>query len=45
LWQHETFDHLVRSQSSLEGFRRYIRENPLKAKLREGEYRLGCGTL
>jgi putative transposase len=44
LWQHETFDHLVRSQASLEHFRRYIRENPIKAKLREGEFRLGCGT-
>jgi putative transposase len=45
LWQHETFDHLVRSQASLEGFRRYIRENPVKARLREGEYRIGCGSL
>lgn len=45
LWQVESFDHLVRSAGSLEGFRRYIRENPEKASLREGEYRLGCGKL
>ncbi|WP_338287279.1 transposase [Luteolibacter sp. LG18] len=40
LWQHESFDHLVRDAGSLEGFVRYVRDNPAKAKLREGEYRL-----
>jgi REP element-mobilizing transposase RayT len=45
LWQHESFDHLVRDAGSLEGFRRYIRQNPEKARLRPGEYRLGSGTL
>jgi len=45
IWQSESFDHLVRSAGSLGGFRRYIRENPAKANLREGEYRLGCGTM
>ncbi|WP_193212515.1 transposase [Luteolibacter marinus] len=45
LWQHESFDHLVRDAGSFEGFRRYIRENPTKARLRPGEYRLGCGSL
>ncbi|WP_035615612.1 transposase [Haloferula sp. BvORR071] len=37
-WQTESFDHLVRSESAFERFRRYIGENPAKAKLREGEY-------
>jgi REP element-mobilizing transposase RayT len=27
-WQKESFDHIVRSAASLEGFRQYIRENP-----------------
>ena len=44
-WQHESFDHLVRGAGSLEGFRRYIRQNPEKARLHPGEYRLGSGTL
>lgn len=39
-WQHESFDHLVRGAGSLEGFIRYIRENPQKAKLKPGEFRL-----
>jgi len=38
LWQHESFDHLVRGAGSMEGFVRYIRENPVKAGLRAGEY-------
>jgi putative transposase len=37
-WQTESFDHLVRSESAFGRFRRYIAENPEKAKLREGEY-------
>ncbi|HLP24264.1 MAG TPA: transposase [Acidobacteriota bacterium] len=28
LWQHESFDHLVRNESAMEAIRRYIRENP-----------------
>ncbi|WP_414659924.1 transposase [Horticoccus sp. 23ND18S-11] len=28
LWQHESYDHIVRSASALETIRRYIRENP-----------------
>ena len=39
-WQHESFDHLVRGAGSLEGFVRYIRENPGKANLKPGEFRL-----
>ncbi len=31
LWQHESFDHLVRNESAMEAIRRYIRENPRKA--------------
>ncbi len=38
-WQWESFDHLVRSPASLENFREYILNNPVKARLREGEYR------
>jgi REP element-mobilizing transposase RayT len=38
-WQWESFDHLVRSPSSLAKFREYILHNPQKARLREGEYR------
>ncbi|MEO1614377.1 MAG: hypothetical protein AAFV88_00920 [Planctomycetota bacterium] len=37
-WQEEPFDHLVRSESQLDYLRRYIAENPVKAKLRPGEY-------
>jgi REP element-mobilizing transposase RayT len=40
-WQHESFDHLVRHARSFEASVRYIEENPLKANLREGEFRLG----
>jgi len=39
-WQHESFDHLVRGSGSLEGFVRYLRENPEKAKLKASEFRL-----
>lgn len=31
LWMSESFDHIVRSESSLEYFRRYIQDNPKKA--------------
>lgn len=31
LWMHESFDHIVRSDYSLEYYRKYIRENPIKA--------------
>ena len=30
-WQHESYDHIVRSEKQLHRFRRYIRENPAKA--------------
>ena len=37
-WQDESFDHLVRSPAAFDKFRRYIAENPLKAKLHPGEF-------
>jgi REP element-mobilizing transposase RayT len=38
LWQHESFDHLVRNEAAMEAIRRYIRENPQRAGLaRAGE--------
>ena len=40
LWQAEPYDHIVRSEAQLEHYRRYIAENPIKARLREGEYAL-----
>lgn len=43
LWQDESFDHLVRDQSAFHRYRRYIGENPEKAKLRQGDYILGQG--
>lgn len=39
-WQWESFDHLVRSPASLAKFRQYIADNPQKARLKAGEYRL-----
>ena len=41
LWQHESFDHLVRNERSLEKIRAYIAENP--KNLRPGTYLLGSG--
>jgi REP element-mobilizing transposase RayT len=37
-WQSESFDHLVRSPEQFEYYRRYIAENPVKARLVAGEY-------
>ena len=37
-WQQEPFDHLVRNLDQYEYLRRYIADNPRKAKLKEGEY-------
>ena len=39
LWQHESFDHIVRDADWLAFYERYIRENPLKARLPEDKYR------
>ena len=43
LWLEETHDHIVRDVYELNVYRRYIGENPVKARLREEEYELGCG--
>jgi putative transposase len=39
LWQQDGFDHLVRSIEQFTHLRRYIADNPKKARLRPGEYR------
>jgi len=39
-WQPEYFDHLVRNEQELQRVEQYIRQNPIHARLREGEYRL-----
>jgi putative transposase len=38
-WQVEQFDHLVRSPEQFEHYRRYIEDNPRRARLPAGEYR------
>jgi type I restriction enzyme R subunit len=38
-WQQDGFDHHVRNENQFDGLRRYIAENPQKARLREGEYK------
>jgi REP element-mobilizing transposase RayT len=38
-WQLEQFDHLVRSEGQFEHYRKYIAENPEKARLSDGTYR------
>ena len=37
-WEQDAFDHLVRSVEQFEFLRKYIAENPIKAKLQPGEY-------
>jgi type I restriction enzyme R subunit len=37
-WQQDSFDHLVRHEGQFERLRRYIAENPVKARLGTGEY-------
>ena len=43
-WRDEYFDHLVRSAAQFEKFHNYIRENPIQARLKTGDFRLGAGT-
>ena len=38
LWMHESYDHIVRNERAFEAIRKYIRENPQKAKLSVGEF-------
>jgi len=37
-WQAESYDHILRDEKQYENCLRYIRENPLKAGLKEGTY-------
>jgi type I restriction enzyme R subunit len=37
-WQQEPFDHLVRSPEQYEYLRRYIADNPTRARLKPGDY-------
>jgi len=37
-WQVDQFDHLIRCEEEFEHYRQYIRENPLRAGLKEGRY-------
>ena len=37
LWQHESFDHIVRSESQLRAIERYIEENPAKAGIQAAQ--------
>ena len=38
-WQIEDFDHLVRSEDQFQFLRRYIEENPIRARLTPAEFR------
>ena len=40
VWQPEYFDHIVRNAHHVEQFAAYIAQNPIKAGLREGEFRV-----
>jgi putative transposase len=40
LWQKDYFDRIIRDEAHLERVKDYIRRNPVKAKLSEGEYLL-----
>jgi Rad3-related DNA helicase len=44
LWQDESFDCIVRNEAQMEKIGFYIRENPQKAGLKPGEFRLGAGS-
>ena len=43
LWQPESYDHIVRDVEQLDHYRRYIADNPAKARLRNGQFTLGTG--
>ncbi len=38
LWQKSFYDHIVRDEAELARCREYIRLNPMRARLRDGEY-------
>ena len=37
-WQQDGFDHLIRTESEFQFLREYVALNPVRARLREGEY-------
>ena len=43
LWQDEYWDRLIRSETHFIRVVKYIQENPVKAKLRDGQFLLECG--
>ena len=43
LWQSEPYDHILRSEEQLRHYRRYIADNPIKAKLGAADYAVGIG--
>ena len=43
VWQEESFDYIIRHAAQLEKIGFYIRENPVKAGLKAGDYRFGTG--
>ncbi len=44
VWQEESFDCIVRTEAQLVKFGDYVRENPGKAGLPVGDFRLGAGS-
>jgi REP element-mobilizing transposase RayT len=44
VWQAESFDCIIRNAEQLEKFGSYIRNNPVKAGLAEGQFRYGAGA-
>ena len=43
-WQRDSYDHIVRDVDQLDRFQKYIRNNPAKAGLKEGDYYLSEAT-
>jgi Rad3-related DNA helicase/REP element-mobilizing transposase RayT len=44
VWQAESFDCIVRNAAHLEKIASYIKNNPVKARLKPDEFRIGTGT-
>jgi Rad3-related DNA helicase/REP element-mobilizing transposase RayT len=44
IWQGESFDNIVRDAAALQRFSAYVQENPAKAKLQAGHFRVGHGS-
>lgn len=43
IWQKESFDRIVRDESELRRFHRYILDNPTAVRLPAGTFTVGCG--